>query len=108
MDRRFPGPVAHGGEWRPPITWKILQAKRGFLDRYMLLRKDLFQRGVCWGLWSLLGPSRYCEFYSIDHVMILGRVSKGAGGTREKQSCHCCGALSRAARFSPVAVEEAK
>merc|ERR1712137_860276 len=22
----------------------------------------------------------YCEFYKIDHVMILGRVSKGAGG----------------------------
>jgi len=23
---------------------------------------------------------QYCEFYKIDHVMILGRVSKGAGG----------------------------
>jgi predicted NBD/HSP70 family sugar kinase len=23
---------------------------------------------------------QYCEFYEIDHVMILGRVSKGAGG----------------------------
>ena len=22
----------------------------------------------------------YCEFYKIDHVMILGRVSKGKGG----------------------------
>jgi len=24
--------------------------------------------------------AQYCEFYEIDHVMILGRVSKGAGG----------------------------
>jgi len=24
--------------------------------------------------------AQYCEFYHIDHVMILGRVSKGAGG----------------------------
>jgi len=24
--------------------------------------------------------AQYCEFYQIDHVMILGRVSKGAGG----------------------------
>merc|ERR1712087_857525 len=24
--------------------------------------------------------AQYCEFYPIDHVMILGRVSKGAGG----------------------------
>merc|ERR1719356_404868 len=24
--------------------------------------------------------AQYCEFYAIDHVMILGRVSKGAGG----------------------------
>jgi len=24
--------------------------------------------------------AQYCEFYTIDHVMILGRVSKGAGG----------------------------
>jgi len=24
--------------------------------------------------------AQYCEFYKIDHVMILGRVSKGAGG----------------------------
>merc|ERR1719388_469356 len=23
---------------------------------------------------------QYCEFYKIEHVMILGRVSKGAGG----------------------------
>merc|ERR1712224_788624 len=26
------------------------------------------------------GLAQYCEFYKIDHVMILGRVSKGAGG----------------------------
>ena len=25
-------------------------------------------------------PAQYSEFYQIDHVMILGRVSKGAGG----------------------------
>merc|ERR1712223_2230408 len=24
--------------------------------------------------------AQYCEFYKIDHVMILGRVSKGKGG----------------------------
>merc|ERR1712160_119508 len=24
--------------------------------------------------------AQYCEFYPIEHVMILGRVSKGAGG----------------------------
>merc|ERR1712187_1101383 len=24
--------------------------------------------------------AQYCEFYTIDHVMILGRVSKGHGG----------------------------
>merc|ERR1712129_492649 len=24
--------------------------------------------------------AQYCEFYTIDHVMILGRVSKGSGG----------------------------
>jgi len=24
--------------------------------------------------------AQYCEFYEVDHVMILGRVSKGAGG----------------------------
>eukprot|EP00930_Biecheleria_cincta_P012589 TRINITY_DN1165_c0_g1_i1.p1 TRINITY_DN1165_c0_g1~~TRINITY_DN1165_c0_g1_i1.p1 ORF type:complete len:145 (-),score=29.89 TRINITY_DN1165_c0_g1_i1:320-754(-) len=24
--------------------------------------------------------AQYCEFYKIDHVMILGRMSKGAGG----------------------------
>merc|ERR1712127_930852 len=24
--------------------------------------------------------AQYCEFYTIDHVMILGRVSKGKGG----------------------------
>ena len=28
------------------------------------------------------GLAQYGEFYKIDHVMVLGRVSKGAGGDR--------------------------
>ena len=31
--------------------------------------------------------AQYCEFYPIDHVMILGRVSKGAGGMAFNQKC---------------------
>jgi predicted NBD/HSP70 family sugar kinase len=32
------------------------------------------------GVYLGYGLAQYCEFYNIDHVMILGRVSKGAGG----------------------------
>jgi len=32
------------------------------------------------GVYLGYGLAQYCEFYSIEHVMILGRVSKGAGG----------------------------
>jgi len=32
------------------------------------------------GVYLGYGLAQYCEFYKIDHVMILGRVSKGAGG----------------------------
>merc|ERR1719258_676545 len=32
------------------------------------------------GVYLGYGLGQYCEFYKIDHVMILGRVSKGKGG----------------------------
>merc|ERR1712151_1129507 len=32
------------------------------------------------GVYLGYGLAQYMEFYDIDHVMILGRVSKGAGG----------------------------
>jgi len=32
------------------------------------------------GVYLGYGLAQYCEFYKIEHVMILGRVSKGAGG----------------------------
>jgi len=32
------------------------------------------------GVYLGYGLAQYCEFYDIDHVMILGRVSKGKGG----------------------------
>merc|ERR1719353_42348 len=32
------------------------------------------------GVYLGYGLAGYCEFYQIDHVMILGRVSKGKGG----------------------------
>jgi predicted NBD/HSP70 family sugar kinase len=32
------------------------------------------------GVYLGYGLAQYCEFYPIDHVMILGRVSKGKGG----------------------------
>jgi len=32
------------------------------------------------GVYLGYGLAQYCEFYKIDHIMILGRVSKGAGG----------------------------
>jgi len=32
------------------------------------------------GVYLGYGLAQYCEFYQIEHVMILGRVSKGAGG----------------------------
>merc|ERR1712127_137069 len=32
------------------------------------------------GVYLGYGLAQYCEFYKIDHVMIWGRVSKGAGG----------------------------
>jgi len=32
------------------------------------------------GVYLGYGLAQYCEFYKIDHVMILGRVSKGKGG----------------------------
>jgi len=32
------------------------------------------------GVYLGYGLGQYCEFYKIDHVMILGRVSKGDGG----------------------------
>merc|ERR1711939_195678 len=32
------------------------------------------------GVYLGYGLAQYCEFYPIDHVMILGRVSKGSGG----------------------------
>jgi predicted NBD/HSP70 family sugar kinase len=32
------------------------------------------------GVYLGYGLAQYCEHYAIDHVMILGRVSKGAGG----------------------------
>merc|ERR1719436_1599403 len=32
------------------------------------------------GVYLGYGLAQYCEHYKIDHVMILGRVSKGAGG----------------------------
>merc|ERR1740127_313034 len=32
------------------------------------------------GVYLGYGLAQYCEFYKIDHVMILGRVSKGTGG----------------------------
>merc|ERR1712080_749873 len=32
------------------------------------------------GVYLGYGLGQYCEFYKIDHVMILGRVSKGTGG----------------------------
>merc|ERR1711998_550637 len=32
------------------------------------------------GVYLGYGLGQYCEFYKIDHVMILGRVSKGNGG----------------------------
>merc|ERR1712093_232992 len=32
------------------------------------------------GVYLGYGLAQYCEHYRIDHVMILGRVSKGAGG----------------------------
>merc|ERR1711881_190441 len=32
------------------------------------------------GVYLGYGLAQYMEFYKIDHVMILGRVSKGAGG----------------------------
>merc|ERR1711948_185710 len=32
------------------------------------------------GVYLGYGLAQYCEFYNIEHVMILGRVSKGAGG----------------------------
>jgi len=39
--------------------------------------KDLY---VTVGVYLGYALAQYCEFYAIDHVMILGRVSKGAGG----------------------------
>lgn len=35
---------------------------------------------VTMGVYLGYALAQYCEFYPIDHVMILGRVSKGAGG----------------------------
>merc|ERR1711918_320090 len=32
------------------------------------------------GVYLGYGLAQYCEFYKIQHVMILGRVSKGDGG----------------------------
>jgi predicted NBD/HSP70 family sugar kinase len=32
------------------------------------------------GVYLGYGLAQYCEFYPIEHVMILGRVSKGDGG----------------------------
>merc|ERR1711988_1470346 len=32
------------------------------------------------GVYLGYGLAQYCEFYKIDHIMILGRVSKGSGG----------------------------
>merc|ERR1711918_302514 len=32
------------------------------------------------GVYLGYGLAQYCEFYKIEHVMILGRVSKGDGG----------------------------
>merc|ERR1712107_768048 len=32
------------------------------------------------GVYLGYGLAQYCEFYKIEHVMILGRVSKGKGG----------------------------
>jgi len=32
------------------------------------------------GVYLGYGLAQYCDFYKLDHVMILGRVSKGAGG----------------------------
>jgi len=32
------------------------------------------------GVYLGYGLANYCEFYKIEHIMILGRVSKGAGG----------------------------
>jgi predicted NBD/HSP70 family sugar kinase len=32
------------------------------------------------GVYLGYGLAQYCEFYKIDHIMILGRVSKGKGG----------------------------
>merc|ERR1712174_151199 len=39
--------------------------------------RDLYK--TC-GVYLGYGLAQYCEHYKIDHVMILGRVSKGAGG----------------------------
>jgi len=39
--------------------------------------KDLYK--TC-GVYLGYGLAQYCEHYKIDHVMILGRVSKGEGG----------------------------
>ena len=35
---------------------------------------------ITMGVYLGYALAQYCEFYAIDHVMILGRVSKGAGG----------------------------
>ncbi|CAE7240875.1 SPAC4G8.04 [Symbiodinium pilosum] len=35
---------------------------------------------ITMGVYLGYALAQYCEFYPIDHIMILGRVSKGAGG----------------------------
>lgn len=44
------------------------------------LRPQVEQLYVTMGVYLGYALAQYCEFYPIDHVMILGRVSKGAGG----------------------------
>ncbi|CAK9064691.1 unnamed protein product [Durusdinium trenchii] len=44
------------------------------------VRPQVEQLYVTMGVYLGYALAQYCEFYSIDHVMILGRVSKGAGG----------------------------
>lgn len=47
------------------------------------MKKDLPQAKKIYetlGVYLGYALAQYCEFYKIDHVMILGRVSKGTGG----------------------------
>jgi predicted NBD/HSP70 family sugar kinase len=55
---------------------KLIQAAMADPAQEPTVRKLYETVGVYLGY----GLASYCEFYPIDHVMILGRVSKGKGG----------------------------